>query len=114
MAASAGIVVCGFMLFALARGHLAEPLTTISVLGFGVGAFSAAMPGVILAVTPAAETASTMSVNQLTRYLGFSIGSAIGAGIVSGGNIWLIGVTAGVSELLALLLDRRFHPDRRA
>jgi len=55
----------------------------MSVLGFGVGAFSAAMPAVILAVTPAAETASAMSVNGVVRSVGFSIGSALGGLILA-------------------------------
>jgi hypothetical protein len=38
----------------------------------------AVLPGVILAVPPAAETASAMSVSQVVRGVGFSTGSAIG------------------------------------
>ncbi len=78
LAAGAGVVLAGFVVFALARSHLAEPLVAISILGFGVGAFSAAMPAIILAATPAAETASAMGVNQVVRSIGFSIGSAVG------------------------------------
>jgi predicted MFS family arabinose efflux permease len=36
------------------------------------------MPQAILAVTPAGETAAAMSVNQVVRSVGFSIGSAVG------------------------------------
>jgi predicted MFS family arabinose efflux permease len=50
----------------------------MSMLGLGVGAFSAAMPAVILNPPPKAETASAMSVNQVVRSVGFSIGSALG------------------------------------
>jgi hypothetical protein len=39
----------------VARGGLAELLAAMAVLGLGVGSFSAAMPGVILAVTPSAK-----------------------------------------------------------
>jgi predicted MFS family arabinose efflux permease len=42
------------------------------------------MPTVILAATPAAETASAMSVNQVVRSVGFSIGSALGGLILAG------------------------------
>jgi predicted MFS family arabinose efflux permease len=41
------------------------------------------MPSVILAATPAAETASAMSVNQVVRSVGFSIGSALGGFILA-------------------------------
>ncbi|WP_132148973.1 MFS transporter [Kribbella antiqua] len=83
LAASTTVVLAAFLLFALARGHLAEPVIAMSILGFGVGAFSAAMPAVILAVTPKAETASAMSVNQVVRSVGFSIGSALGGLILA-------------------------------
>ena len=81
LAASSGVVLVAFVTFALARGHLAEAVVAISILGLGVGAFSAAMPGVILAVTPKAETSSAMGVNQVVRSVGFSIGSAL-AGLI--------------------------------
>ncbi len=77
LAASTAVVLAAFVLFALAREQLAEPVVTIGILGFGVGAFSAAMPAVILAATPAAETASAMSVNTVVRSVGFSTGSAL-------------------------------------
>lgn len=83
LAASTAVVLVAFVLFALARGHLAEPVIAMSVLGFGVGAFSAAMPAVILTATPKAETSSAMSVNQVVRSVGFSIGSALGGLILA-------------------------------
>jgi MFS family permease len=55
----------------------------MGALGLGVGTFSAAMPGVILAVTPAGETSSAMSFNQVVRSVGFSIGSALSGFILS-------------------------------
>ncbi len=55
LAGSAVVVGGGFALFAAARSDLAELFAAMGVLGFGVGGFSAAMPGVILAVTPRAR-----------------------------------------------------------
>jgi MFS family permease len=81
--ASTSVVLLAFLVFALTRGRLIEPLIAISLLGLGVGAFSAAMPAVILAATPQAETASAMSVNQVVRSVGFSIGSALGGFILA-------------------------------
>ncbi len=78
------LVLAAFVLFALTRTHLAAPVIAMSILGAGVGAFSAAMPAVILAATPQAETASAMGVNQVVRSVGFSIGSALGGLILAG------------------------------
>jgi predicted MFS family arabinose efflux permease len=83
LAASAVIVLAAFALFALARSNITELLAAMAILGFGVGSFSAAMPAVILAVTPEGETSSAMSFNQVVRSVGFSIGSAIGGLMLS-------------------------------
>ena len=64
------------------EGRLLVP----ALLGFGVGSFSAAMPGVILAVTPKSETSSAMSFNYVVRSVGYSLGSAIGGLILSAGT----------------------------
>ncbi|WP_325039674.1 MFS transporter [Kribbella sp.] len=114
LAASTAFVLAAFVLFALARSHLAEPIVAIGILGFGVGAFSAAMPTVILAVTPPAETASAMSVNAVVRSVGFSTGSALGGLILAahttgvfphesgyGAAAW-IGATATAATLLII------------
>ncbi|MFD7157772.1 MFS transporter [Kribbella sp. NPDC059898] len=83
LAASTAFVLAAFVLFAVTRSHQVEPIVAIGILGFGVGAFSAAMPTVILAVTPKAETASAMSVNAVVRSVGFSTGSALGGLILA-------------------------------
>jgi predicted MFS family arabinose efflux permease len=95
LAGSTTVVLAAFVLFALARGQLAEPVIAMSILGFGVGAFSAAMPAVILAATPKAETASAMGVNQVVRSVGFSIGSALGGLILAGYTTHLFPREAG-------------------
>ncbi|MEU5078989.1 MULTISPECIES: MFS transporter [Streptomyces] len=86
LAGSAVVVGGGFALFAAARSDLAELFTAMGVLGFGVGGFSAAMPGVILAVTPRSETSSAMSFNYVVRSVGYSLGSAIGGLILAAGT----------------------------
>jgi predicted MFS family arabinose efflux permease len=77
LAGSTAVVLVAFLVFAISRARLAEPVIAMGVLGFGVGAFSVAMPAVILAATPKGETASAMSVNAVVRTVGFSIGSAL-------------------------------------
>lgn len=119
LAGSTTLVLVGFLLFAVARDRLAEPVIAMGILGFGVGAFSAAMPAVILAVTPPAETASAMSVNQVVRSVGFSIGSALGGLILAGYTsatfprevgystaAW-VGVAASTVTLLIIAASRR-------
>ncbi|WP_106535221.1 MFS transporter [Haloactinopolyspora alba] len=86
LAGSAVIVGGGFVLFATARSNLAELLAAMGVLGFGVGGFAAAMPGVILAVTPKSETSSAMSFNYVVRSVGYSLGSAIGGLVLAAGT----------------------------
>ncbi|WP_329274455.1 MFS transporter [Streptomyces sp. NBC_00691] len=86
LAGSAAIVGGGFVLFATARSSVAELLAAMGVLGFGVGSFSAAMPGVILAVTPKSETSSAMSFNYVVRSVGYSLGSAIGGLVLAAGT----------------------------
>jgi predicted MFS family arabinose efflux permease len=86
LAGSAIVVLGAFALFAAARSNLAELLAAMAVLGFGVGSFSAAMPGVILAVTAKSETSSAMSFNQVVRSVGFSLGSAVGGLVLAAGT----------------------------
>ena len=86
LAGSAVIVLGAFALFAAARSNVAELFVAMGVLGFGVGSFSAAMPGVILAVTPHRETSSAMSFNYVVRSVGFSLGSAVGGLVLAAGT----------------------------
>ncbi|MEU3461218.1 MFS transporter [Streptomyces sp. NPDC006733] len=126
LAGSAVIVGGGFVLFATARSTVAELLTAMGVLGFGVGSFSAAMPGVILAVTPQSETSSAMSFNYVVRSVGYSLGSALGGLALAAGTptgrlfpnddayttAALLGVAAmAVTALAALALARRPAPE---
>ena len=83
LSAATAAVLAAFLVFAALRGNLAGPLAAMSLLGVGVGGFSAAMPAVILQVTPPQETASAMGVNQVVRSAGFSLGSTLGALILA-------------------------------
>jgi MFS family permease len=83
LSTATAVVLAACLLFAVARGSLAGPLLAMSLLGLGTGAFSAAMPAVILQVTPEQETASAMGVNQVVRSIGFSLGSTLSALILA-------------------------------
>ncbi|RVW09114.1 MFS transporter [Prescottella agglutinans] len=120
LAGSVVVILVAFLVFAIARGRLAESVVAISVLGIGVGAFSAAMPAVILAATPKAETAGAMGVNQVVRSVGFSTGSALGGLILAAytsevfpsqsGYTVAAGVGAAVTAL-TLLVVLAYRPD---
>jgi predicted MFS family arabinose efflux permease len=86
LAVSAVVVLTACALFGAARSDLAEIFAAMAILGFGVGTFSAAMPGVILAATPRSETSSAMGFNQVVRSVGFSLGSAIGGLVLAAGT----------------------------
>jgi predicted MFS family arabinose efflux permease len=120
LAASAVIVLISFVIFAAARTNIVELLVAMAILGFGVGSFSSAMPGVILAVTPKDETSSAMSVNQVVRSVGFSLGSATGGLMLAAGTTsefpndgaytvaaWIGAAIMGITALTCVLLHRK-------
>ncbi|WP_129661539.1 MFS transporter [Rothia uropygialis] len=69
-------VVIAAGLFAATPSSLAATLLAMAVLGFGVGGISAIMPRLVLDGIPQPETSSVLSINQIVRSVGFSIGSA--------------------------------------
>ncbi|MGA5896228.1 MFS transporter [Streptomyces venetus] len=123
---SAVVIGGGFVLFAAARSNLVELFLAMSVLGFGVGSFSAAMPGVILAATPKSETSSAMSFNYVVRSVGYSLGSAIGGLVLDAGTdaghvfpndsayttAALVGIAAmAITTMTSLVLARQRSPE---
>lgn len=76
-ALSAAAVAAAAVLLAVGTGSLALVLLAMTVLGFGVGGVSAVMPRLVLEGVPAPETASVLSINQIVRSVGFSVGSAL-------------------------------------
>lgn len=63
--------------FALAHSHLWEIFISAGVLGIGLGYTFAAMPGLIVGAVPSEETSSAMGFYQVSRYIGFAIGSGL-------------------------------------
>jgi predicted MFS family arabinose efflux permease len=125
LTSSAVVVLGACALFAAVRSNVAELLVSMAVLGFGVGGFSAAMPTVILAVTPKSETSSAMSFNQVVRSVGFSLGSAVGGLVLAAGTpadrlfpansayttAAMIGIAAmATTAVTCIALDRRPKP----
>lgn len=73
----AGCVLLAAAVFAVAPGSLVAVLGAMAVLGLGVGGVSAIMPRLVLDGAPREESSSVLSINQIVRSVGFSIGSAL-------------------------------------
>jgi MFS family permease len=72
-----------FVLFGLARSELWQVFLVMAVAGLGVGAAFAAFPALLVSAVPPSETASAMSLNQVMRYTGFAVGSAMTATVLT-------------------------------
>ena len=72
-----------FVLFLVARTQLWELFVVMAVAGLGVGAAFAAFPALIISAVPQHETGSAMSLNQVFRYTGFAVGSALTATVLA-------------------------------
>ena len=72
-----------FVLFLVARTQLWELFVLMAVAGLGVGAAFAAFPALIISAVPQHETGSAMSLNQVFRYTGFAVGSALTATVLA-------------------------------
>ena len=75
--AGATVIAGSMLFFGLTGDALWEAFVTMGVVGLGLGFTFAAMPGLIVGSVPQHETSSAMSFYQVTRYVGFSIGSGL-------------------------------------
>lgn len=92
-----------------------EPLVLVMVAVWGAAVWCfwpAQMARLIAAGTPQ-QAPLALSLNISTMYLGFSLGSAIGAGILGTGAVWGIGAFAGCAALAALLLEPRLSTHQK-
>ncbi len=80
-------LVASLLIFLFARSELWESFLVMGVAGLGTGLIFAAIPGLIVRSVPSSETGSALGVNQVLRQIGFSIGSALGASILTGHTI---------------------------
>jgi MFS family permease len=81
--AAALVQGAAFLLFGLTRTDLWQLFLVMAVAGLGVGAAFAAFPALIVAAVPPSETGSAMSLNQVLRYVGFAVGSALAATVLA-------------------------------
>ncbi|MCW2523028.1 MAG: Major facilitator superfamily 1, partial [Frankiales bacterium] len=70
-------------LFATSRGHLWEIFVEMGIGGIGMGLSFAVMPRLIVSSIPAEETSSALALNQVLRTIGYSVGSALAATILT-------------------------------
>ena len=75
--AGSAAIALAMLFFALTGTALWQAFVTMGIVGLGLGLTFAAMPGLIVASVPKDETSSAMSFYQVTRYVGFSIGSGL-------------------------------------
>jgi MFS family permease len=114
------VVALALVFFAVAHEQLWQIFVTMAILGIGLGYTFAAMPGLIVAAVPATKTSSAMGFYQVSRYIGFAVGSCLAITLLhafgSGGALTedayrdtaLIGAGLGVaSALVAWILPGR-------
>src|SRR3954470_21263516 len=127
---AAAVQGTAFVLFALVRSDLWQLFLVMAVAGLGVGALFAAFPALVVSAVPPSETGSAMSLNQVLRYVGFALGSALTASVLAaatpsgaaapaaGGYTTLavvgVAVCAPTAVVAWLGLGRRSSPGRPA
>jgi MFS family permease len=79
----AAIVALTLIALGATHAHLWEIAVVTALLGAGIGGTFAAMPALIVANVPADRTGSAMSLNQVLRSAGGSLGSAVGITILT-------------------------------
>ena len=71
------VVGLGMVIFALTLEALWQILVAMGIIGIGLGLTFAALPGLIVGSTPRSETGSATGFYQVSRYVGFSVGSGL-------------------------------------
>jgi predicted MFS family arabinose efflux permease len=77
-----GMFVAAEAFFLLERDHLWQVFVVMGVAGLGIGCTFAVMPALVLGSVPRHETGSAMSFNQVLRYVGSAVGSALSGTIL--------------------------------
>jgi len=77
LAAGSLVVGAGMLILAATSEALWHALAAMGILGIGLGLTFAALPGLIVTNVPPGETGSATGFYQVSRYVGFSIGSGL-------------------------------------
>ena len=111
--------LCSTVLLAFAHAHLWQLLLAMALGGVGSGFTFSSLAVLMVPHVPQAETGSAMAFNQVLRYLGFTIGSAVSVALMAaygGGGHGFSATLLTVSSLFvvaavgAVLLDRAARP----
>ena len=84
--AAGGAAVLSASVFAVGANSLIAVLAAMSLLGLAVGGVSAVMPSLLLRTVPECEAASVLTMNQVLRSIGFSVGSAVAGLLLTAGT----------------------------
>jgi len=116
------VFVVAELAFVLDRSSLWLIFVVMGAAGLGVGIIFAGVPALIVGAVPAAETGSAMSFNQVLRYIGYTLGSAMAATILeihtAKGAVlpddrgYMIAGSAGVAALLVAAILSATLPGR--
>lgn len=111
---------CSTLLLAFAHAEAWQVAGIMLLGGLGSGGTFAAMPALVIRFTPRARTGSAMGANQVLRYVGFSVGSAVTvvilelwsgpAGPVSGPGFRAAAIVAAAVSAAAALAALRSVP----
>ena len=100
--------VAGLVIFATSRNRLWEIFLVMAIVGFSIGSSFAVMPRMIMAATPLSETSSALALNQVLRTVGYSIGSALGATVLTAhtakGQVFPANSGYTVAAIIAMVL----------
>lgn len=76
------LFVGALLQFRYASSRLWEIYVVMGLAGLGVGCTFAVMPRLIMRAVPSEQTSGALGVNQVMRFIGFSVGSALSAAIL--------------------------------
>lgn len=78
------VLLAAMAIFTSWRGNMTQIMAVMFVAGLGVGVLFAVVPGFLVRSVPPHETGSAMSFNQVLRYIGYAVGSALSAAVLEG------------------------------
>nr|WP_260864795.1 MULTISPECIES: MFS transporter [Streptomyces] len=78
------VLLAAMAMFTSWRENMTQIVAVMFVAGLGVGVIFAVIPGFLVRAVPSHETGSAMSFNQVLRYIGYAVGSALSAAVLEG------------------------------
>jgi predicted MFS family arabinose efflux permease len=85
----------------------APVLIAVFLWGFTVWSFFPAQMARLIGAGAPGQAPVALALTTSTMYLGFSVGSALGAAILGAGAIWAIGLVAAMAQAAAFVWDKR-------